>query len=81
MAERYGVGENRPEAKGKPCGVCTKPIHKGYVVFLGEQYFHATCFFKAKDTGATERQRRHLEAAYESVKIFSPLWRKRRYAN
>jgi hypothetical protein len=81
MAERYGVGENRPEAQGKVCGVCIKQIHRGYSVFLGEKYYHAKCFFKAKNTGATEQQVRYLRAAYESVKIFSPMWRKIRNAN
>lgn len=79
--ERYGIGENRPEARGKVCGGCSKRIHRGYTVFLDEQYFHAACFFKAKDTGATEQQVRHLRAAYESVKVFSPMWRAIRNAN
>jgi len=79
--ERYGVGENRWGAEGKVCHVCIKQINRGYSVFLGEKFYHAKCFFKAKYTGATERQMRHLRAAYESAKVFSAMWRKIRNAN
>jgi hypothetical protein len=81
MAERYGVGANRPEAQGKPCSICTQPIGEGYIVFLGERYFHDSCFLKSEDTGATQQQVRYLRAALESVKIFSPIWRKIKNAN
>jgi hypothetical protein len=77
MAEQYGVASNRPEARQQVCSVCTKRIGKGYFVFLGEQYFHAACFFATDDHGATERQVRHLRAAFESLKTLEPLFARR----
>ncbi len=81
MTERYGVGENRPEAKGKVCGVCTKRIGRSSVVFLDKRYFHADCFFTSDSHGATEQQVRYLRVALQTVKTFSPIWKERRHAN
>lgn len=79
--ERYGVGENRPEAQHKVCRACKKRIGRGFLVFLHAKYFHADCFFAAEDHGATPRQVRHLRAVLASLETLAPLWKERHNAN